>query len=190
MTQISEQKVRSRTAAAGRDHDKNDLIVGEVFPNGHSVDFNVFWKSQLDASQRPQIGLQGEITRSLSTNWHQIAIPRFFADYVSRSDVLGSGSLRFLRDIYSQRICRVNFDEALRAVAFMSLANQLSKAELSVEARKLYGSAIIRVATKLQNVEEAADDTILASSFLFSMFQVVFCLLPLSRSITDLQNSL
>lgn len=87
-------------------------------------------------------------------------------------------------------MCGIHFDEALRAVAFMSLANQLGKDDLSVEASKLYGSAIIRVATKLRNVEEAADDTILASSFLFSVFQVMFSLLLLRRSITDLQNSL
>jgi hypothetical protein len=86
-------------------------------------------------------------------------------------------------------MCSVHFDEALQAVAFMSLANQLSKDKLSVEARKLYSSAIIRVATKLRNVEEAADDTILASSFPSSIFQVMFCLRLLSRSITDLQSS-
>jgi hypothetical protein len=188
MTRISERKVRSRTAAAGQDHsDKSVAITGEIFPSGRSVVFRGFPKAQLDAFQRSRICIQNEVARPLSANWHQIAIPRFFADYISRSDVLGGGSFRFLLDIYSQRMCNIHFDEALRAVAFMSFANQLGKNDLSVEARKLYGSAIMRVATKLRNVEEALDDTILASSFFFSLFQVMFYLAGRSR--TNLQSS-
>ncbi|RFU26910.1 hypothetical protein B7463_g9420, partial [Scytalidium lignicola] len=152
MTRISERKVQSRTA--GRDHAKS-------------------LESQLDAFQCPQISLQGEVTRSVSTNWQQIAIPRFFADYVSQSNMFTKGNFRFLPDIYNQRMSSPHFDEALRAVAFMSLANQLGKDDLSVEARKLYGSAIVRVATQLHNVEGAIDDTVIASSLLFSLFEMI-----------------
>ncbi|KUJ17134.1 uncharacterized protein LY89DRAFT_72705 [Mollisia scopiformis] len=173
MTQISERKVRSRTATTGRGHEKSIPSAGEIFSNSSSVALHGFSKAQLDAFQRPRIGMQDEIARPLSTNWHETAIPRFFADYVSPSNVLNGGSFHFLLDLCNQQMCNVHFDEALRAVAYMSLANQLGKNNLSVEARKLYGSAIIRVATKVQNVEEALDDAILASSFLFSLFQII-----------------
>jgi len=160
MTEISERKVRSRTT--GRDQKKTVPSADLFLPNGFFVGF--------DGSLNTQ-----HVPRSVSTNWKQIAIPRFFADYGAKSNVFCSnGSLRFIPDIYRQQCSSTHFDEALRAVAFISLANQLDKVDLSLEARKLYGSAIVRVATKLQCVEEAADDTIMASSFLFSMFEVMF----------------
>lgn len=60
----------------------------------------------------------------------------------------------------------------------MSLANQTGMEDLAVEARKLYGSAIMGVAKKLQNVEQATDDSTVASSHLFSLFDVIFRFRP------------
>ena len=54
----------------------------------------------------------------------------------------------------------VHFDENLRAVACMSLTNQTSMEDLAGEAGKLHGSTIVGVDKKLQNVEQAADDSI------------------------------
>lgn len=119
-------------------------------------------------------GQQVGIAHSISTNWQQIAIPRFFGDYIAPSDLLKNGNFRCLRDIYSQPRASTHFDDALQAVALMSLANQLGKQDLSVEARKLYGTAIIKVATKLRNGEDATDDTIMGASYLLTLFEVMF----------------
>lgn len=171
MNQYAEKKVRLRTkerdqAALGTPSSVSLVTTGLGLQNPSP--------GKLDHPTTAHLLLNaGNILPPISTDWQEVAIPRFFADYILQSDVVKWGSFGFLRDILSTETSQTYLGNALRAVALMSLANQTQQEWLAVEAKKGYGQAILGVAKDLQTMPTANTDALLASTFLFGFFEVM-----------------
>jgi hypothetical protein len=108
----------------------------------------------------------------MSTNWKEIALPRFFADYIFESPIFTGSSLSFLRELCGRTNLRAPLKEALNAVAWLSLSNQLGIEWLKVEACGSYFHAVKGMAKLLKDPDEARQDATLATNYLFGLFEV------------------
>jgi hypothetical protein len=108
----------------------------------------------------------------MSTNWKEIALPRFFADYIFESPIFTGSGLSFLRELYGRTNLRAPLREALNAVAWLSLSNQLGIVWLKVEACGSYFHAVKAMAKLLKGPDEARQDATLATNYLFGLFEV------------------
>lgn len=165
MNEISERKVKSRTTRRG------DTKVGLTKSQYLLLDGSN-GGAYTAATQLHRLGRPDHISTPLTTDWREIAIPKFLADYVFQSDVAQWGNFHFVSDVFSKSMAQ----EALQAVALTSLANQIKVPSLITEARKHYCEAIIRIANALGDIEEAKKDSTLASVNLLHMFEVTFLL--------------
>ena len=75
------------------------------------------------------------------------------------------------------------FQEALMAAALGSSARQLHQSGLMVMARRHYGKAITALNVALNNLAIAADDSVLMTMFLLSLFEVRYMWLVLSSQV-------
>lgn len=114
----------------------------------------------------------GRISPPMTTNWKDVAVPRYFADYIVRCSVDDITDLSFIPQLCHNLDSRHSFREALDAVALRSLANQVGSSWLSIEATKSYGRALRSFTSVLQNIEEAQRDTTLATIYLFTFYEV------------------
>jgi hypothetical protein len=108
----------------------------------------------------------------MSTNWQEVALPRFFADYIFESPIFTGSSLSFLRELCGRTNVRAPLREALNAVAWLSLSNQLGIEWLKVEACGSYFHAVKVMAKLLKGPDEARQDATLATNYLFGLFEV------------------
>jgi hypothetical protein len=86
--------------------------------------------------------------------WQETVIKRFFADYVVHTGVIPE-NLDVLPGICNKPGQCAYVEEALRAVAFMSQANQLKIDWLSTSAAKRYGRSLLLLADALKDPKEA-----------------------------------
>lgn len=100
----------------------------------------------------------------IGTNWEDIAVPRFYADYIFRSDPMALSNFKFIPDIVSRNSSCTILNESLRAVALINLANQTHQESLAAEANRSFYRAVRCMATLLQDPKEAKRDTTLAAS--------------------------
>jgi hypothetical protein len=178
MNDIAEAKVKSRAKATSTGEDAQALLLSASFDPDKSA------TGSQDRCQGSRLDIRkslDKISPSMSTKWEKVAISRFFADYVSSSHIVKRVDLQFLLKLCSSPNLNAPLKEALEAVAFLSLANQLRLDWLAIEANKSYCRSLPLVAKLLQNVEEARDDTTLATIFLFTCYEVRLteCLLSL-----------
>ena len=110
----------------------------------------------------------------MSTNWKDIAVPRFFADYVFKSRVMFQGDLSFLPDLCARYDWHAPLREALDAVAWLSLSNQLGIEWLTFEACRSSFHAVEMIAKLLEDPHRAREDATLATNYLFGLFEVGF----------------
>lgn len=122
----------------------------------------------------------GGLPPQVGTNWMEIAIPRFFADYVYRSENVRQFNISFIIEIANANKSCACIQEALRAVALISLANQTHQKRLETEASQYFYRAVGLLAKSLQDPEEAKKDTTLASTFLFGWYTVSSCCISTS----------
>uniref|UniRef100_A0A0B7KG10 Zn(2)-C6 fungal-type domain-containing protein n=1 Tax=Bionectria ochroleuca TaxID=29856 RepID=A0A0B7KG10_BIOOC len=94
---------------------------------------------------------------------------RFYHDYVVDS---GIAAFNFLPKFYTGD-SSVHLCEALQAVTVASAAQQLQQSGLMVRARSHYGKAIMKLNTALDNKKSNADDSVLITLFLLSLFETV-----------------
>ncbi|CAG9950610.1 unnamed protein product, partial [Clonostachys rosea f. rosea IK726] len=94
---------------------------------------------------------------------------RFYHDYVVDS---GIAAFNFLPKFYTGD-SSVHLCEALQAVTVASAAQQLQQSGLMVRARSHYGKAIMKLNTALDNKKSNADDSVLITLFLLSLFEVL-----------------
>jgi hypothetical protein len=165
MTSISETKVRKRVKAriAGRK--------GSPEPSTSSRPAD----SVNSTTQRPTRhsgDCQPRICPPMSTNWQEIALPRFFADYIFESPIFTGSGLSFLRELCGRTNLRAPLKEALNAVAWLSLSNQLGIEWLKFEACGSYFHAVKLMAKLLKGPDEARQDATLATNYLFGLFEV------------------
>lgn len=100
---------------------------------------------------------------------------RFYLDYAIHSGIMVFNVLpRFYTS--SSSTC---FQEALQAVALGSSARQLHQSGLMVMARRCYGKAIIALNIALDDPVLTADDSVLVTMFLLSLFEVRYAWLPM-----------
>lgn len=93
---------------------------------------------------------------------------RFYRDYALHSGIALFNVLpRFYTS--SSSTC---FQEALQAVALVSSALQLHQSGLMVRARRHYGKAITALNVALNDPVLTADDSVLVTLFLLSLFEV------------------
>jgi hypothetical protein len=131
--------------------------------------------SVINTTQRttPHSGdCQLKIYPPMSTNWQEIALPRFFADYIFESPIFTGSGLSFLRELCGRTNLRAPLREALNAVAWLSLSNQLGIEWLKVEACGSYFHAVKLMAKLLKGPDEARQDATLATNYLFGLFEV------------------
>jgi hypothetical protein len=110
-------------------------------------------------------GSQPQISPPVPTDCKSTAIPRFFANYVSQSKVLALRDLRFVTELCGQPNVSELLREALDAVAWLNLSNQVGHGMdwLPLEAQQSCKSCwALRAA--LQDEEEARKDTTLQST--------------------------
>jgi hypothetical protein len=115
---------------------------------------------------------QPRICPPMSTNWQEIALPRFFADYIFESPIFTGSGLSFLRELCGRTNLRAPLKEALNAVAWLSLSNQLGIEWLKFEACGSYFHAVKLMAKLLKGPDEARQDATLATNYLFGLFEV------------------
>jgi hypothetical protein len=129
-------------------------------------------KSTAQRSTRRSGDCQPRICPPMSTNWQEIALPRFFADYIFESPIFTGSSLSFLRELCGRTNLRAPLREALNSVAWLSLSNQLGIEWLKVEACGSYFHAVKVMAKLLKGPDEARQDATLATNYLFGLFEV------------------
>lgn len=112
------------------------------------------------------------IPQQVGAHWEDAAIPHFFADYIFRSERRNLSSLAFIKDIASTNTSCTIFNEALRAVALVNLANQTRQAFLALESQRSYYRAVGLMARALQDPRKANKDATLAASFLIGFYNV------------------
>jgi hypothetical protein len=103
--------------------------------------------------------------------WQDLAITRFFADYVCDSDVIRDNT-KFLPDLCSSPDRPPHLREALHAVAFASQANQEKLEWLEVESIKAYGRLLAMVPKLLQDPAAAARESTLVTIYLLGLHEV------------------
>jgi hypothetical protein len=93
---------------------------------------------------------------------------RFYRDYVANSDI---ALFEILPEFHanSQVLC---FHEALNAVTLASSAQQLGQPDLMRRARRHYGKAMATISPVLGQHSLCADDSVLLTLFLFTLFEV------------------
>jgi hypothetical protein len=135
-----------------------------------------------EASQGGQSG----ISPPVSTDWKSIAIPRFFANYVYSSKIIVEGDMSFLPELSGSPNSSEALKEALDAVSWLNLSNQVGVEWLELEAQKAYVKVIGLAAGLLQDEQEARKDTTLAANYLFGLFEVSLCLMRERTEETEL----
>ncbi|CAH0052203.1 unnamed protein product [Clonostachys solani] len=94
---------------------------------------------------------------------------RFYHDYVVDSGIAAFNLLpKFHTGDPPVHLC-----EALQAVTVASAARQLQQSGLMVRARSHYGKAIMKLNAALDNQTSNADDSVLVTLFLLSLFETV-----------------
>ncbi|KAE9377490.1 hypothetical protein N431DRAFT_398426 [Stipitochalara longipes BDJ] len=170
MTSISETKVRRRVKAriAARE--------GSAGPSNSSSPVGSVISTPQCTTHHPGDG-QPSICPPISTVWRDVAIPRFFADYVFESKLFTGSSLSFLPELYGCANMHTPLKEALNAVAWLSMSNQLGIKSLKSEACRSYFHAIELMAKLLQGPGEARQDATLATNYLFGLFETKYLLI-------------
>jgi hypothetical protein len=165
MTGISEIKVRRRVKA----------VIAEREASPRTSTSNSPMESVISTTQRTTRhdgDCQPRICPPLSTIWREVALPRFFADFVFESTLFPGSSLSFLPELYGRTNLHAPLKEALNAVAWLSMSNQLGIESLKFEACRSYFHAIELMAKLLQSPNEARRDETLATNYLFGLFEV------------------
>ena len=110
----------------------------------------------------------------MASDWHGQAVCMFLHDYViqaSPSDIQ-FGFLQSLPDLCSKEDNTSVVQEAVSAVALMSLAHRSSMDHLVVQARQRYGKALKLIALALNDPEELKKDSTLAAVLCASCYEV------------------
>jgi hypothetical protein len=164
MTGISEIKVRRRVKAVIAEREVSPRTSTSSSPMG----------SVISTTQRTirHGDYQPRICPPMSTIWREVALPRFFADFVFESTLFPGSSLSFLPELYGRTILHAPLKEALNAVAWLSMLNQLGIESLKFEACRSHFHAIELMAKLLQSPYEARRDETLATNYLFGLFEV------------------
>lgn len=84
------------------------------------------------------------------------------------------GNFSFLPELCAGPNVSAPLKEALDAVAWLNLSNQVGMEWLAVEAQRSYVRAVGLLARLLMDEEQAKQDSTLATNFLFSLFDASF----------------
>lgn len=112
--------------------------------------------------------------KSMSTDWQERALCRFFADYVVQTDDLkvSPGFLHNLPRLFNQtNINNSVLRQSVTAVALSSFANQVGSEDLLITARKCYGRSLVEMHRALSERRLESDET-LAGCLLLTMYEV------------------
>jgi len=168
MNDYAEQKVKARLIRRSRANngpsDQDSTAASPILPLSDS-------RQQTPTAALVQIQ-PAKIQPPMVTNWHDVAVPRFFDDYIWPSHLVPGGSLNFVPEILDKYPQAVFVKSAMQAVALISLANQTHQPYLARDAEYFFLNAIAGVAKALEDVETAKSDAVMASTFLFSVYGV------------------
>ena len=167
MNSIAEEKVKARVKSRIQAEEPNQELEDDALQR---IDVS-FMPSALGWLRDSQVALSN-VPRSVSIKWQDVAVPRFFEDYIYLSDAVPRGSLNFLPDLCSSSSTSSVLRGALDALALRNLANQLGQENLEVDARKSYCRSIPLLAQLLQDEEEAKKDSTLCAILLFGIYEV------------------
>ena len=117
------------------------------------------------------------VTPQMATDWGELAVCQFFADFVLPVDDTGDGGgyfpyFHFLPSLYERQAADSYLREAVLAVALYRLANQTQIDDLTLRARRCYGKALAQVNKALQNQSEMKSDQVLATLCLLTKYGV------------------
>lgn len=124
--------------------------------------------SRVKAKRTGQIERETNIPKGMQLHPEVYSWKRFHLDYAMHS---GIRIFNILPQFYvsSSTAC---FKEALKAVSLGNSARQLRQPGLMVIARRHYGEAIAALNVALNDPLLIADDSVLLTMFLFSLFEV------------------
>jgi hypothetical protein len=123
---------------------------------------------QVRTARMQQAEIEATVPRSVSISPQTQSLSRFYHDYVTSSGI----SLFRILPWYRESNPTAYFQEALQAVALLSLARQRHSSDFLIQARGHYGRSIVALNIALSNPSLTADDSVLLALFLVSLFEV------------------
>jgi hypothetical protein len=157
-------------------HDAATLVDADVGPSQHAVKFAADAKrmeSQKSVVVRLRDRSKAHLYPSVSTNWDELALCRFFSDYVLEANevAVSPGYLNNLPKLYGDATNEI-MAHSIKAVSLASFSTQARSDELLVTARKSYGQALLLVKRALSNSNQVTSDASLAGVFFLNMYEV------------------
>lgn len=112
--------------------------------------------------------------RNLDRPLHELAVARFFQDYVVSSDPLDrrKGFLEFLPDLYACSPPGSCLSTTVSAIAFANFGGRFQLAEAKCLAAKSYGTALKLINIAIADPGEARGDETLLAVYLTSIYEV------------------
>lgn len=155
------------------------------YPTATDVTFRNTLSTNIDQQQQRQLSTtssqQSRSTSSISspmpTDWNGQSVCLFLHDYVIKSNednVFGFGFLQCLPDLLQRSDDTPACQEAVSALALMSLAHRSSLEYLLPQARQRYGKSLSLVAGALRKQENLDGDAILAAVLCLGYYEVLF----------------
>jgi hypothetical protein len=169
MNEYAEQSVKARLVRRGGGNTKTPPPSDSASPKFPLLEYQ---HTSVSPTKLVQIA-PSAIKPHMKTNWYDVAIPRFFSDYIWPSHKVPGGSLNFLPDVLKRSPeCRF-LKSALQAVGLISLANQQKQPHLLRDAEYCFLHAIAGVAKALEDTNQAKSDAVIATTFLFTIYAVL-----------------
>jgi hypothetical protein len=180
MNQSIEHKVLTshgkQRGARSKAHDSS-----VVFRAHHPSTTNKNIQSQLplnsipEASREPVKTPNGPILyKSMSTDWQERSLCRFFSDYVINTDDLqvSPGFLHNIPRIFNRTGSKDSvLRQAVTAVALSNFSNQVGSEDLLIKARWCYGRGLVELHRALSEGRLESDDT-LGGCLILNMYEV------------------
>jgi hypothetical protein len=115
-----------------------------------------------------------DVPRGLDLPLHELAVGRFFHDYVVSSDPLDrrKGFLEFLPGLHACSPPDSCLSATVSAIAFANFGGRFQVAEAKSLAAKSYGTALKLINVAIADPEEAKGDATLLAVYLTSIYEV------------------
>ncbi|KAF2489010.1 hypothetical protein BU16DRAFT_567970 [Lophium mytilinum] len=117
-----------------------------------------------------------KLAAPLATDWEDLALCKFFGDFVFPKENAGGNAFRyldFLPSIYERDAKQSHLTDAVLAVALIHFANQKRVEGLNMRARRSYARSLNLVNRSLANPIEKGSDEVLATLCLLAKYEII-----------------
>jgi hypothetical protein len=191
MNQCIEHKVLTacEKQRGPRSHAQNSSVAFRAYDPSSAYNENIQTQSSLDRTPESSTELVKNPTgpilyKSLSTDWQDRSLCRFFSDYVINTDDLKAspGFLHNIPRLFNRTTSKESvLRQAVTAVALSNFSNQVGSEDLLIKARKCYGRGLVELHRALSEGRLKSDDT-LGGCLMLNMYEVRSCTLASQNS--------